>query len=163
MRRDFLAARGEGTHEYRNVFGQIDIITGTLGKALGGRVELALPAPAPGICYTAKAKIAAVSFQARFAPMIRGGSLAVLDILGQLPSSEIDWKAIPTFPRRHSGSQLRHKPANIHRPCHDIQGGEGPASVRRACGAYGVYVVSLPIPVVPGKTQARIQTDQCAT
>jgi len=32
----FLGARGRGTHEYRDVMGKIDIITGTLGKALGG-------------------------------------------------------------------------------------------------------------------------------
>src|SRR3979411_1998576 len=32
----FLGKTGRGTHEYRNVMGKIDIITGTLGKALGG-------------------------------------------------------------------------------------------------------------------------------
>ncbi|HBO83158.1 MAG TPA: glycine C-acetyltransferase, partial [Cupriavidus sp.] len=32
----FMGARGRGTHEARGVFGKIDIITGTLGKALGG-------------------------------------------------------------------------------------------------------------------------------
>ena len=32
----FMGARGKGTHEYRNVMGRVDIITGTLGKALGG-------------------------------------------------------------------------------------------------------------------------------
>src|SRR5262249_50688136 len=32
----FLGKTGRGTHEYRNVMGRIDIITGTLGKALGG-------------------------------------------------------------------------------------------------------------------------------
>src|SRR5205814_8664410 len=32
----FLGAKGRGTHEYRDVMGKIDIITGTLGKALGG-------------------------------------------------------------------------------------------------------------------------------
>ena len=34
----FLGQTGRGTHEYRGVFGKIDIITGTLGKALGGGV-----------------------------------------------------------------------------------------------------------------------------
>jgi glycine C-acetyltransferase len=33
---DFLGKTGRGTHEYRGVMGRIDIITGTLGKALGG-------------------------------------------------------------------------------------------------------------------------------
>ena len=32
----FLGKTGRGTHEYRNVMGKVDIITGTLGKALGG-------------------------------------------------------------------------------------------------------------------------------
>jgi glycine C-acetyltransferase len=32
----FLGKTGRGTHEYRNVMGRVDIITGTLGKALGG-------------------------------------------------------------------------------------------------------------------------------
>ncbi|MCB5933048.1 aminotransferase class I/II-fold pyridoxal phosphate-dependent enzyme, partial [[Eubacterium] rectale] len=32
----FLGEKGRGTHEYRGLFGHIDITTGTLGKALGG-------------------------------------------------------------------------------------------------------------------------------
>src|SRR4029078_4410108 len=32
----FMGRTGRGTHEYRNVMGRVDIITGTLGKALGG-------------------------------------------------------------------------------------------------------------------------------
>ena len=32
----FIGRTGRGTHEYRNVMGRVDIITGTLGKALGG-------------------------------------------------------------------------------------------------------------------------------
>src|SRR5262245_1954169 len=45
----FMGARGRGTHEHRGVFGKIDIITGTLGKALGGASGGFTAAPAPVI------------------------------------------------------------------------------------------------------------------
>ena len=39
----FIGKNGRGTHEYHNVMGRVDIITGTLGKALGGAMWAVLP------------------------------------------------------------------------------------------------------------------------
>ena len=76
----FLGARGRGTHEHRGVFGKIDIITGTLGKALGG---------ASGGFTTGKREVIELLrqrsrpylFSNTVMPAIVAGSLAVLDLL----------------------------------------------------------------------------------
>ncbi|HCS20403.1 MAG TPA: glycine C-acetyltransferase [Bacteroidetes bacterium] len=78
----FLGKSGRGTHEYRNVMGRIDIITGTLGKALGG---------ASGGFTSAKKEIIDMLrqrsrpylFSNTLAPSIVGASIAVLDMLSE--------------------------------------------------------------------------------
>ena len=75
-----LFRSGRGTHEYRGVFGKIDIITGTLGKALGG---------ASGGFTSASADVVALLrqrsrpylFSNTIAPPIVGATIAVLDLL----------------------------------------------------------------------------------
>ncbi len=78
----FLGKTGRGTHEYRGVMGRIDIITGTLGKALGG---------ASGGFTTGKKEIIEMLrqrsrpylFSNTVAPSIVGASIAVFDMLSQ--------------------------------------------------------------------------------
>ena len=76
----FLGKTGRGTHEYRGVMGKIDIITGTLGKALGGAsggftsgssavIEMLLQRSRPYL------------FSNTLAPSIVGASIAVIDLL----------------------------------------------------------------------------------
>ncbi|MET0461829.1 MAG: glycine C-acetyltransferase [Chitinophagaceae bacterium] len=76
----FLGKTGRGTHEYRGVLGKIDIITGTLGKALGGA--------SGGFTSGSKAAIDMLRQKSRpylfsntLAPSIVGASIAVLDML----------------------------------------------------------------------------------
>jgi glycine C-acetyltransferase len=78
----FLGKTGRGTHEYRNVVGKIDIITGTLGKALGGA--------SGGFTSGSKEVIAMLRQRSRpylfsntVAPSIVGASIAVLDMLSE--------------------------------------------------------------------------------
>jgi glycine C-acetyltransferase len=78
----FLGKTGRGTHEYRNVVGKIDIITGTLGKALGGA--------SGGFTSGRKEVIAMLRQRSRpylfsntVAPSIVGASIAVLDMLSE--------------------------------------------------------------------------------
>ena len=78
----FLGRTGRGTHEYRGVMGRIDIITGTLGKALGG---------ASGGFTTGKKEIIEMLrqrsrpylFSNTVAPSIVGASIAVFDMLSE--------------------------------------------------------------------------------
>ena len=78
----FLGKTGRGSHEYRGVMGRIDIITGTLGKALGG---------ASGGFTTGKKEIIEMLrqrsrpylFSNTVAPSIVGASIAVFDLLSE--------------------------------------------------------------------------------
>src|ERR1700735_3503676 len=78
----FMGKTGRGTHEHHNVMGKIDIITGTLGKALGG---------ASGGFVSARQEIVDLLrqrsrpylFSNSLAPSITGASIAVLDMLSE--------------------------------------------------------------------------------
>ena len=152
----FLGARGRGTHELRGVFGRIDIITGTLGKALGG---------ASGGFTSASADIVALLrqrsrpylFSNTVAPAIVGASIAVLDILEA--STELRDRL------EHNTRLFR---AGIERLGFEIKPGVHPIvpimvydAVRAQRLAQrlldlGVYAVGFFHPVVP-KGQARIR------
>ena len=152
----FLGATGRGTHEFRNVFGKIDIITGTLGKALGG---------ASGGFTSAKAEVVSLLrqrsrpylFSNTIAPAIVSGSLAVLDILEA--STEL---------RDRLESNTRFFRNSISALGFDIRPGEHPivpimvyeAEKAQQFSArlleLGVYVIGFFYPVVQ-KGQARIR------
>ncbi|CAN5449726.1 glycine C-acetyltransferase [soil metagenome] len=73
----FMGATGRGTHEYRDVMGRIDIITGTLGKALGGAMG-GFTAARREVIETLRQKSRPYLFSNSLAPSIAGASLAVL-------------------------------------------------------------------------------------
>ncbi|MFG6449698.1 glycine C-acetyltransferase [Roseateles sp. BYS180W] len=153
----FLGATGRGTHEHRGVFGKIDIITGTLGKALGG---------ASGGFTTGKREVIELLrqrsrpylFSNTVAPSIVGGSLAVLDILEGSTQLRDKLEANTAYFReaiQAAGFEI--KPGT-----HPIT----PVMVYDAVKAQqlsarllelGVYAVGFFYPVVP-KGQARIRT-----
>src|SRR6187200_2273891 len=76
----FLGKTGRGTHEYRGVMGRIDIITGTLGKALGG-ASGGFTSGRKAIIDMLRQKSRPYLFSNTLAPSIVGGSIAVLDML----------------------------------------------------------------------------------
>lgn len=76
----FLGKTGRGTHEYRGVMGRIDIITGTLGKALGGASGGFTSGKAP-IIEMLRQRSRPYLFSNTLAPSIAGASIAVLDML----------------------------------------------------------------------------------
>ena len=78
----FLGKTGRGTHEYRNVMGRIDIITGTLGKALGG-ASGGFTAGKKEIVEMLRQRSRPYLFSNTLAPSIVGASIAVLDLLSQ--------------------------------------------------------------------------------
>jgi glycine C-acetyltransferase len=78
----FLGKTGRGTHEYRNVMGRIDIITGTLGKALGG-ASGGFTSGKREIIEMLRQRSRPYLFSNTVAPSIVGASIAVLDMLTQ--------------------------------------------------------------------------------
>ncbi len=76
----FLGKTGRGTHEYRGVMGRIDIITGTLGKALGG-ASGGFTSGRKEIIELLRQRSRPYLFSNTVAPSIVGASIAVLDML----------------------------------------------------------------------------------
>ncbi|MBS1974257.1 MAG: glycine C-acetyltransferase, partial [Bacteroidetes bacterium] len=78
----FLGKTGRGTHEYRGVMGRIDIITGTLGKALGG-ASGGFTSGRKEIVEMLRQRSRPYLFSNSLAPSIVGASIAVLDMLSE--------------------------------------------------------------------------------
>src|SRR5450432_4013054 len=76
----FLGKTGRGAHEYRGVMGRIDIITGTLGKALGG-ASGGFTSGNAAIIDILRQRSRPYLFSNTLAPAIAGASIAVLDML----------------------------------------------------------------------------------
>lgn len=74
----FMGERGRGTHEYRNVMGRVDIITGTFGKALGG-ASGGFTAASREIVEILRQKSRPYLFSNTLAPAIVGATISVLD------------------------------------------------------------------------------------
>ncbi len=78
----FLGKTGRGAHEYRNVMGRIDVITGTLGKALGG-ASGGFTSGKKEIIEMLRQRSRPYLFSNSVAPSIVGASIAVFDMLGK--------------------------------------------------------------------------------
>lgn len=76
----FMGKTGRGVHEYRNVMGKIDIITGTLGKALGG-ASGGFTSGRKEIIELLRQRSRPYLFSNTLAPSITGASIAVFDLL----------------------------------------------------------------------------------
>jgi glycine C-acetyltransferase len=97
----FIGAGGRGTHEFRGVMGRIDILTGTLGKALGGASGGYVAACGPIIGWL-RQRSRPYLFSNSIAPVVAAGTLAVLDLLE---------KSAALRERLHANA--RHSRANI--------------------------------------------------
>jgi len=78
----FMGKTGRGTHEYRNVMGKVDIITGTLGKALGGAMG-GFTSGHKEIIEMLRQRSRPYLFSNSLAPGIVGASIAVIDLLSE--------------------------------------------------------------------------------
>src|ERR1700722_19221549 len=76
----FLGKTGRGTHEYRGVMGRIDIITGTLGKALGG-ASGGFTSGKKAVIEMLRQRSRPYLFSNSLAPSITGASIKVIDLL----------------------------------------------------------------------------------
>ena len=76
----FIGKTGRGTHEHNNVIGRVDIITGTLGKALGGAMG-GFTAGKKEVIEMLRQRSRPYLFSNSLAPSIVGASIAVMDLL----------------------------------------------------------------------------------
>ena len=157
----FMGATGRGTHEHRGVFGKIDIITGTLGKALGG-ASGGFTSARREVVDLLRQRSRPYLFSNTVAPVIVGASIAVLDLLEG-----------STALRDKLADNTAHFRSAIAAAGFSIKPGEHPIvpiMVHDAVRAQqlaarmlelGVYVVGFFFPVVP-KGQARIRVQLSA-
>jgi glycine C-acetyltransferase len=154
----FIGAEGRGTHELRGVLGRIDILSGTLGKALGGASGGYVAAHKEIVAWL-RQRSRPYLFSNSIAPPVAGATLRVLDLLEESPEL-----------RRQLHGNARHFRAGMQalgfdlipgeHPIIPIMLGEAPAAVRLAerMQADGIYVVAFSFPVVPhGKARIRTQ------
>jgi glycine C-acetyltransferase len=154
----FMGQRGRGTHEYHNVMGRVDIITGTLGKALGGASGGFTSGRAEIIEYL-RQRSRPYLFSNTLAPSIVAGSLKALEMI--TGSTQLrDKLEENTRYFRAAMSQVGFNILPGEHPIVPIILGEAALAglVAEAMLAKGVYVVGFSYPVVPqGKARIRTQ------
>ena len=157
----FLGDGGRGTHEYRNVVGEIDIITGTLGKALGG-ASGGYTAARREIVGWLRQRSRPYLFSNSVAPTIAATSLAVLDLV-EKDSSLRDKLHVNAKYFRDAMDSLGFdlKPGN--HPIIPVMLGDARLASQMADKLLerGIYVIGFSFPVVP-KGEARIRTQMSA-
>ena len=157
----FLGANGRGTHEHTGVMGRVDILTGTLGKALGGASGGYVAAAKP-IVDLLRQRSRPYLFSNSLAPAIVAASIETLKILRSshdLPQRLMSNTAF--FRRRMTELGLDILPGE--HPIVPVMIGDAAKAGRMADYLLerGVYVIGFSYPVVPmGK--ARIRTQVCA-
>lgn len=157
----FIGKTGRGTHEYRNVMGRVDIITGTLGKALGGASGGFTSGRKP-IIEMLRQRSRPYLFSNTLAPSIVGGSIAVLDMLTE--TTELR-DALETntryFREQMTAAGFDIKPGD--HPIVPIMLYDAVLSQQFAAALLdeGVYVIGFFFPVV-AKGQARIRVQLSA-
>lgn len=152
----FMGANGRGTHEYRNVLGKIDIITGTLGKALGGAMG-GFTSGKKEIIDILRQRSRPYLFSNTLAPSIVGASIEVLNMLTETTSLRDKlWESTQYFRKEMSDAGFDIKPGE--HPIVPVMLYDAKLSQDFAAKLLeeGVYVVGFYYPVVP-KGQARIR------
>jgi glycine C-acetyltransferase len=157
----FMGAGGRGTHEHTGVMGRVDILTGTLGKALGGASGGYIAASKP-LVDLLRQRSRPYLFSNSLAPAIVAASIETLNILKS--SDDLRRRLMSNtafFRRRMTELGLDILPGE--HPIVPVMVGDAAKAGRMAeyLLERGVYVIGFSYPVVPmGK--ARIRTQVCA-
>lgn len=157
----FIGKTGRGTHEYRNVMGRVDIITGTLGKALGG-ASGGFTSGRKAIIEMLRQRSRPYLFSNTLAPSIVGGSIAVLDMLTETTELRDALEANTRYFREQmTAAGFDIKPGD--HPIVPIMLYDAVLSQQFAAALLdeGVYVIGFFFPVV-AKGQARIRVQLSA-
>jgi len=157
----FVGAGGRGTPEYREVLGRIDILTGTLGKALGGAAG-GYTAARREIVAWLRQRSRPYLFSNSIPPVIAATSLRVLDLVASGDELRTTLRRNTAhFRRRMTEAGFTIAPGE--HPIAPVMLGDAALAARFAerLLELGVYVIGFSYPVVPmGK--ARIRTQMCA-
>ena len=153
----FMGRTGRGTHEHCDVMGRVDIITGTLGKALGG-ANGGYTSGKKEIIELLRQRSRPYLFSNTLAPTIAGASLKVLDLLTASTQLRDTLEANTSFFREGMAKLGFNILPGTHPICPVMLGDAALATkFADAMLAKGVYVIGFSYPVVP-KGKARIRT-----
>jgi glycine C-acetyltransferase len=153
----FFGPNGRGSYEFRGAMGRVDIITSTLGKAMGG-ASGGFTAARQEIVDMLRQRSRPYLFSNTLAPAITAASIAVIDLLSE--SSDL---------RQKLEENTQYFRAKMTAAGFDIKAGEHPivpimfgeaklaADIAAAMLEKGIYVIGFSFPVVP-KGEARIRT-----
>ena len=158
----FMGKNGRGTHEYRNVMGRVDIITGTLGKALGG-ASGGYTSGRKEIIDLLRQRSRPYLFSNSLAPAIVGASLELLDMLDESTELRDHLEEVTEYYRKELVDNGFDIIPGTH-PCVPVMlyDEKTAAEFAKRMMEKGVYVVAFSYPVVP-KGKARIRTQVCAS
>ena len=157
----FVGKTGRGTHEYHNVIGRVDIITGTLGKALGGAMG-GFTSGRKEIIDMLRQRSRPYLFSNSLAPSIVGSAIEVLDLLSNSTELRDKLETNTSYFR----SKMTEAGFDIKEGVHPIV----PVMLYDAKTSQimadklleeGIYVIGFFFPVVP-KEQARIRVQLSA-
>jgi glycine C-acetyltransferase len=157
----FVGARGRGTPEHCGLHGKIEILTGTLGKALGGASGGYTAGPREVVAWL-RNRSRPYLFSNTLMPAIAGASIAVLDLIEK--GSELRAKLARNAEQsRREMGKLGLRLAGSGHPIIPVMLGEAPLAQRMANRMLeeGIYVIGFSFPVVP-QGQARIRTQMSA-
>jgi len=154
----FMGRTGRGTHEFHNVQKRVDVLTGTLGKALGG-ASGGYVSGRQEIIDLLRQRSRPYLFSNTLAPSIAGASLKVLDLLSETTALRDKLEENTRFFRAEM-SKLGFNILPGTHPITPIMLGDAALAARfaEAMLARGVYVIGFSFPVVPkGKARIRVQ------
>ena len=160
----FMGKHGRGTHEHCGVMGRVDIITGTLGKALGG-ASGGYTSGRREIIDMLRQRSRPYLFSNTLAPVIAGASLEALRILSESTDLRDTLEANTRY-FRHSMTAAGFNIAPGEHPIVPVMLGDAALAGRfaEAMLARGVYVIGFSYPVVPqGKARIRTQVSAAHT
>lgn len=157
----FMGENGRGSHEHCGVMGRVDIITGTLGKALGG-ASGGYTSGRRQIVEWLRQRSRPYLFSNTLAPVIAATSLAVLDLIREEPQLRVRLEENSRY-FRAAMTEAGFTLAPGEHPIIPIMLGDAVLAQRMAARMLeeGIYVVGFSFPVVP-QGKARIRTQMSA-
>ncbi len=157
----FMGAKGRGTHEHCNVMGRVDIITGTLGKALGGAMG-GYTSGKKEVIELLRQRSRPYLFSNSLAPSIVGASIAAINMLRNSTELRDKLEGNTRFFREELTKTGLEILPGTH-PIVPVMFGDAVVASKMAESLLrkGVYVIPFSFPVVP-KGKARIRTQVSA-
>jgi len=154
----FVGKTGRGVHEYRDVMGRVDIITGTLGKALGG-ASGGFTAAHKEIVDMLRQRSRPYLFSNTLAPAITGASIEVLDLLSETTELRDKLEDNTTYFReKMTGAGFDIKPGTHPIVPVMLYDAKLAQDFAEKLLSKGIYVIGFYYPVVPkGEARIRVQ------